>query len=840
MCGLIATNVAAAAKYQREKMAKLEKYKEKRNFEKTGEPAGDLPGGERETARVGQNADEKSGGLRYVVQHHIARRDHYDFRLEWEGALLSWAVPKGPSFDPRDKRLAVRVEDHPLDYRNFEGTIPKGQYGGGTVMLWDEGYWEPMGDAGKGLSGGSLKFELFGERLKGKWALVRMKTGDEGENWLLLKEKDGYAKTGGGISGFSASVRTGRTMDEIAGEADFTKNPFDSAEAQLARLASEVPQGEDWLYELKYDGYRILAFAEGGVVRLLTRKGNGLTHRFGGVAESVTKLAGGRAMVLDGEMVITDERGRTDFQAMQNYLRNGGRGLTYIIFDILALDGEDLRGRPLTDRKKILTKVMKNAPENLYLSKFVKGRGKESLDAACKLDLEGVIGKRADSAYSGTRNGDWIKLKCGRRQEFVVGGYTLSGKKKSGVSSLLLGYYDGGELVYAGRSGTGFTERDRDELAEKFRSITRKTSPFKDAPEERRDEKITWLEPVTVAEINFAEWTEENLLRQASFKGLRIDKEPKDVKMERATIEKEEKTTPRFDGTVKTRGGETAVAGIKITNPGKVIFDEPKTTKIDLVSYYAQIADKMMPYLGGRVLSLVRCPRGIFEPCFFKKHPGGDGKGVAVIPITNSEGEKEDYLYINNAWGLVSEAQMGTVEFHVWGSRAENLEKPDMMVFDLDPDEGMDLAGVRRGVRDIKGVLDSLSLVSFLKTSGGKGYHVVVPFEPHADWEAFRAFAKRVAEVMESEWPDRYTSNMRKEKRKGRIFIDWVRNGRGATSIAPYSVRARKGARVSMPLAWEELDAVAPGGITMAAALAKKGDPWKDFYKIKQRLNMKL
>jgi len=816
---------------------KLQEYNQKRNFEKTVEPEGER--------------SEPEERLKFVVQHHAARRDHYDLRLEWDGVLLSWAVPKVPSYNTRDKRLAVQVEEHPLEYRNFEGTIPKGEYGGGVVMLWDEGFWEPQMDVEEGLRTGSLKFILKGSRLKGKWALIRLKpkAGETKNNWLLLKEKDEYAKIDDEIPTFSTSIRTGRTMTEIEEGEDekITRNPFDQGNVQLAKLVTTVPEGEEWLYELKYDGYRILAYVEGNSVRLITRNGNDYTKRFADIAYSLTDWAAGRAMILDGEMVITDGLGKTDFQALQNFTKNPkGRSLTYIIFDLLALDGIDLRGKPLIARKEMLKALMEGSPKNLYYSQHVEGNGKASFLAACQSDMEGIVGKKADSVYSGTRNGDWIKMKCDKRQEFVIGGYTLTDKKTSGVSALLLGVYEGEELVFAGRAGTGFTARIMKELEQKFKSIKREASPFKKSPEPKKNEMITWLEPVLVAEIKFAEWTEENLLRQASFKGLRTDKDPRDIKMENAENEtqleegheEEQLQDNEMERPVKTTGNSITIEGIKITNPDKVLFEDPEITKADVVRYYAQVSERMLPYVSNRILSIVRCPKGISQSCFFKKHPGPGNKAMVTLPITNSKGKTEEYFYIENASGIIYEAQMGTLEFHTWGSRADNLEKPDMMVFDLDPDEGMDLETVRQGVRDVKSVLEQLSLISFLKTSGGKGYHVVVPFQPTVDWETFHDFARRIAVVMEQTWPDRYTSNVRKANRKNKIFIDWIRNGKGATSIAPYSIRARSGARVSMPIPWEALDTVTPDGITMADALSRidGNDPWNGFFQIDQRL----
>ncbi len=843
----------------------LDEYNRKRNFENTVEPEGKA-----EKDGVFEENARQNEQLKFVVQHHIARRDHFDLRLEWNGTLLSWAVPKGPSYNTRDKRLAIHVEDHPLEYRNFEGTIPKGEYGGGVVMLWDEGYWESEADVDQGLSSGSLKFVLKGRRLKGKWALVRMKAkaGESGNNWLLLKEKDDYAQTGDGISEFTTSIRTGRTMSEIEKGTDekITRNPFSKTNVQLVKFASMVPQGEDWLYELKYDGYRMLAYLEGNSARLITRNGNDDTKRFQDVAYSLIDWATGRAMVLDGEMVVTDAAGKTDFQALQNYLRNSqGKSPIYIVFDLLALDGIDLRERPLIERKEILESLMKDAPANLYYSQHIIGNGGQSLQAACQANLEGIVGKKADSPYIGTRNGAWIKLKCKMRHEFVIGGYTTSDKRTSGISSLLLGFYEKEELIYAGRAGTGLTVRSRGELGQQFANLERKSSPFKQPPERRNNETITWLAPELVAEIEFAEWTEEHLLRQASFKGLRTDKKSKDIQkanMNLTTQTSELEAEPSHDGDLEesmeesmkgsvegsmeksmegqmeVQGDHMIINGIKITSPDKVIFDDPEIKKADIAQYYAQISERMMPYVGHRILSIVRCPKGINQSCFYKKHPGPDNKAIVIMPIANSNGETADYFYIENVTGLIFEAQMGTLEFHTWGSRVDHLEEPDMMVFDLDPDEQMDLETIRQGVKDVKSLLDELSLVSYLKTSGGKGYHVVVPFQPSVEWDVFYAFARKIAEAMEQKWPDRYTSNVRKNKRANKIFIDWIRNGRGATSIAPYSIRARKGAKVSMPIRWQELDTVAPDGVDMTDALVRiKGDdPWKGFFQTNQRL----
>lgn len=809
----------------------LNEYNQKRNFDNTMEPEG--------------KTESSEESLRFVVQHHLASRDHFDFRLEWNGVLLSWAVPKGPSYNTRDKRLAVQVEDHPLDYRNFEGTIPKGEYGGGTVMLWDEGYWEPYINVDDGLREGMLKFVLKGKRLMGKWALIRLKgkAGESKDNWLWLKEKDEFVKDTDSTSQYITSIRTGRTMEEIEkGQGEkIVRNPFNTSDVQLAALVKTIPKEGDWLYELKFDGYRIMAFMEGNNARLMTRNNNDYSKRFYEISSALIEWAKGRAMVLDGELVITDESGKTDFQALQNYLNDAkNKKLTYIIFDLLALDGEDLRRYPLTDRKKKLEELMEGAPDNLYYSRHVRGHGKESLAVACESDMEGIIGKKAHSIYSGTRNGDWIKLKCDKRQEFVIGGYTLSEKRTTGLSSLLLGVYEGEDLIYAGRAGTGFSEKEMKVLEKEFENLKIMESPFKLEPRTRKDEKITWLKPELSAEIKFAEWTKENQLRQASFKGLRKDKNPKDIQREKPD-DKYVKSTENDEGlksNVNAKASELIIEGIKISNPDKVIFNDPEITKGDVVRYYDKVSDHMLPYVKHRILSIVRCPKGVSKACFYKKHPGPSSKGIVTIAAQSLDKDGEEYFYIEDEKGLISEAQMGTLEFHIWGSIVDELEKPDMMVFDLDPDEGMDLERVRQGVLDVKSILDELSLKSYLKTSGGKGYHVVVPLKPVATWEVFHNFAKKIAEVMEYKWPDRYTSNVRKANRKNRIFIDWIRNVRGATSIAPYSLRARKGAKVSMPISWEELYKVAPDEITMKDALLRivENDPWDDFFQNNQML----
>ena len=820
----------------------LSEYKRKRNFSATKEPSGDA-------------AKKRSdgGGKKFVVQFHAARREHYDFRLEYNGALLSWAVPKGPSFNPQDKRLAVMVEEHPLEYSEFEGTIPKGEYGGGTVMLWDEGTYEPLEDFESGLKEGSLKFTLYGKRLCGSWALVRMKTEDSQNNWLLIKENDSFKKREAGIEQYSRSVRTNRTMREIAEEEKPArkKNPEIKREVELCKSVDVLPDGDEWLFEVKYDGYRMLAFCENGNAKLFSRSGRDYTEKFAAVSRELERWSGGGAYIFDGEIVSPDENGRTDFQALQAYEKNPKGNIVYVIFDLLAADGKDLRELPLIERKCKLSEILKNAPDMLRESGYIRGRGRESAEAAKKLGLEGIVGKKADSPYRGGRNSDWVKYKCYLRQEFVLGGYTRTEKKTSGISALLLGVY--GEqtepdkkksktarthkkLQYAGRAGTGLNRRSEAELMNLFSEYAADSSPFSEPPKASGGEEIFWLSPELVGEVQFAEWTNENRLRQASFKGLRADKSASEVVAEvperekavKRSLKKSEKSETKKKESEKNSADEIIVCGVKISSPDKIVFPDCGITKAEVARYYEAAASRMLEYAGNRVLSVVRCHEGVGGGCFFNKHPVS-GSRAQSIDVKSGDGETHAYFYVNNKEELIAEAQLGGLEYHVWGSRADLLETPDTMVFDLDPDEGLPLSVLRDGVSELKSTLMELKLRPLLKTSGGKGYHIVVPFPVKSTWEEFRAFSKKTAKLLSEKHPELFTDNLRKEKRKNKIFIDWGRNTRGATWVAPYSLRARPGAKVSMPIAWSELNNVTPNGIDMFEALERlKGkDVWK-------------
>ncbi|MDD4541186.1 MAG: DNA ligase D [Eubacteriales bacterium] len=772
----------------------LGKYNKKRDFNKTSEPPGEL--------KSSENA------LTFVVQLHAASRLHYDFRLEWDGVLLSWAVPKGPSYNTKDKRLAVQVEDHPVDYSSFEGTIPQEEYGGGTVMIWDKGEWVPVDeDVNKGLSEGMLKFELKGERLKGNWVLVRMKPreGETDKNWLLIKEKDEYVQEDSGFEKFDTSAVSGRTMDEIA-----EALPFTETDLALAKLTEDVPRGDHWIHEIKFDGYRILAFVEDGQPRLITRNGHDWTDKFPKIAAAISKWNPPN-LVVDGEIVVLSEEGKSDFQALQSALENPDKvSMHYILFDLLALLSQDLRDEALLSRKAQLEKLLEDAPAEILYSFHQKGQGEQVFEQACAKGQEGIISKRADSKYRAGRGGSWLKIKCDRRQEFVIGGYTTTDKSRTGLSSLLLGLNEEEGLRYYGRAGTGFSDETSRDLVKKLNRLERKTSPFIEDIDERDYETITYVTPKLLAEIKYAEITNDGLLRQASFKGLREDKNPDSVQY----------------------------GDIRLSSPDKVLFPDDEISKKDVADYYWAIKDEILPYLANRPLTLIRCTNGIGEECFFQKNMFQNIPGMDTFPFKRNNGEDAEAMVIRDASALMGAVQMGAVEFHSWGSVTDTMEQPDMMVFDLDPDEGLDLEDVRQAVEDLKDLLTASKLNSYLKTSGGKGYHVVVPLKPSADWTKVRDFAKLIAKTMTEKWPDRYTDNMRKVNRKGRVFVDWVRNGRGATSVVNFSLRSRKGAPISWPLRWSDLNEIRPNEVNLKSYRdymhTLKG--WEDFYQQEQKL----
>ena len=799
----------------------LSEYNAKRDFSKTAEPAG--------------AQDSTTGGNIFIVQKHDATRLHWDLRLEADGVLKSWAVTKGPSPDPEVKRLAVRTEDHPMSYATFEGTIPKGEYGGGTVMLWDRGAWEPVaGKSAKDLEKGHLHFVLHGERMQGEWLLIRLKPRgkEKRENWLLRKLQDQYAQSGDAlIEHHLTSVLTGRSMAEIAADqaGDFslagkegdaflaemadatqhtakkgktrTKNrattgdPPAFSKPQLATLVDEVPAGNGWMHEIKFDGYRALIAAAGNEVRVYTRSGKDWTDKFAPLVGHLKALDLPPCLI-DGEIVASDEKGNPDFSTLQSVLKRGhgaqgaGDRLEFHAFDLLEANGQDLAPLPNIERKERLEALLGDAPPPVFVADHIIGAGEKLLETMCGAGQEGIISKKIDAAYSGRRTRGWVKVKCTRRQEFIVIGWKKSSAKGRAFSSLLLAQHEGGELAYKGNVGTGFTGADMEELARKFARLERKTPP---AEVDRASSRgVTWLTPKLVAEIAFAEFTAEGNVRHASFVGLRGDKEAREVKPE------------------KPSPAPPPAPEVKISSRSRVIFPESGQTKGELADYYAAIAPLMLAFAARRPVSLVRCPQGRAKKCFFQKHDSGSfGPSVHRVPITEKDGGSEEYLYIEDAAGLLACVQMGTIEFHGWASRVADVETPERMIFDLDPDEGLDFADVKRAAHDIHDRLADIGLTSFAMLSGGKGVHVVAPLTPGHGWETHKDFARRFAEALSLAEPERFTANMSKAKRKGRIFIDYLRNQRGATAVLPYSARARAGAPVAVPIAWGELAGMA-------------------------------
>ncbi|HTM13431.1 MAG TPA: DNA ligase D [Bryobacteraceae bacterium] len=821
----------------------LEEYRQKRDFGKTSEPP---PG------VIKPRKDE----LSYLIQKHDATRLHYDFRLELNGVLLSWAVTKGPSLDPADKRLAVRTEDHPLSYGTFEGTIPKGQYGGGTVMLWDKGTWEPKGDPGAGLQKGHLSFTLHGERLKGDWDLVRMHGDARKENWLLIKAKDAEARANGQSTGLlddlAYSVATGRSMDAIAaGErpaprrrAAATEKPakpvkngaatqetLSSLEkqypaVQLATLVDAPPEGEQWLHEIKFDGYRLLGFLSGGEVRLRTRNGLDWTSKFPQVASTIADLRAKDA-VLDMEAVVLDEQGKSGFQALQEALGEGGRRdrIVAYTFDLLHLDGENLTRLMLTERKDKLAKLLKSskARSALRFSDHVTGNGSDMLAKACKLGLEGIISKRADAPYTAGRDKNWLKAKCQQRQEFIIIGYSNAKSGGRALGALYLGYHRGGALTYAGKVGTGFTMKSALALTQKLEKLAVE-KPVLDrkamsGPGASEFHSIHWVKPVLLCEVTFTEWTGDGRIRHPSFQGLREDKKAAEVKMEKPQAVR---SVPKSSPLKLPLSKGLVLEGITITHPDRVISETGQITKGELADYHAAVAPYMLPRLLRHPLSLLRCPSGIGNQCFYQRNPGR-GLGADVKPFKfRHKGKNYEYLYIEDLKGLLEIIQMGAIEIHPWGASVDNIDHPDRMTFDLDPAPDVPFAAVKLAAQDLKTRLKRRGLECMLKCTGGKGLHVTVPLAEKDDWDRVKTFAAGLAHEMVEAVPAAYVATMTKAKRNGKIFIDFFRNEYTATAIADYAVRARPGAPVALPLSWKELDDLESGSqFTMKDVLAR-------------------
>jgi bifunctional non-homologous end joining protein LigD len=837
----------------------LDAYATKRDFSRTPEPAPE------HAAKCAARSKRAPKGHAFVVQRHAARRLHYDLRLELDGTLKSWAVTRGPTLTAGEKRLAVRTEDHPLEYLKFEGNIPKGEYGGGTMIVWDRGTWTPELDPQFGLSKGHLAFTLNGSRLKGKWHLVRIrpKPGEKTDPWLLFKSEDEFARKPGDpeiTDEEATSALSGLTSDEIAAKGSVRvdhaaratqkrarKSPLPDVgkirgarkkllptfvEPSLASPCGRPPSGAKWVHEIKHDGYRIQARLDGGKVKLLTRKNLDWTDRFVAIAKAVEELRVGAAL-LDGEIVVEEANGLSTFNGLQQDLSSGRQDrMRYHVFDLLYCDGYDLTPATLIERKGLLEQVLAELPAGspMRFSEHLETDGSTMFEHAGRLGLEGIISKRRDLPYRSGRTDGWLKSMCVNRGEFLVLGYIPSTVAAGMVGALLLGYRKNGKLVYAGRVGTGWSTAEARSLKEQLEKITAGKPTFAQSLPAGADKGARWAAPQLVADIQFRGWSTDGMLLRASFKGIREDKSPDEVVLEEK---------PKGAGKGATKGAITpaaGLAGVTLTHPDRLLWDEG-VSKQALAEFYAEIAGWILPHIAGRVLSVVRAPSGAQAKNFYAKHRWAGLNHVRQIEV----GEKEPMIAIDDLAGLVNLVQGGVVEIHPWGSRADDLDRPDRLIFDLDPGEDVAWSEVIAAARAMRADLQARGLESFVKTSGGKGLHVVVPFEPRIDWDAAKAFTQGVAEAMSRAHPDRYVAIMSKRARHGRIFIDWVRNGRGATAVAAFSTRARPQAPVSTPLAWDELsEGLRSDHFTVDNLRERldflKHDPWEGFFKLRQRI----
>lgn len=820
----------------------LETYWKKRNFEKTSEPRG--------------KAGTSATGNSFAIQKHDATRLHYDLRLEVDGVLKSWAVTRGPSLSPSEKRLAVQVEDHPLDYGDFEGTIPKGEYGGGTVLLWDRGSWTPEGDVKKGLAKGHLEFSLQGEKLAGRWHLVRMarRPREKRDNWLLIKSEDEYAREDGEpdiLEERPESVKTARQLDDIAGEAPGWSSKTgkiakkkaavpkgakkgelpDFVAPQLATLKAQAPTGNGWLHEIKFDGYRLQARRENGKITLKTRSGLDWTERFGKEVPEALAALSAEVLIIDGELVVEGAGGASDFSALQEDL-SAGRSDRFVFyaFDILYLDGKDLRSAALVDRKAALEKLLSGAPPVLRYSEHFEEDGDMVLRHACRLSLEGVISKRASGKYVSGRSKDWIKSKCAERQEFVIAGFVPSTTSKDTIGSLVLGVFEGDKLRHVGRVGTGFSRMVAEDLYQRLSAIETKTSPFRDKLDAAARRGVQFVKPQLVAEVEFRTWTADGLLRHAAFRGLREDKAASEVVQE-------------GDGAPDPKAKAAPKIKVKLTHPDRVYWKDAGVTKEGLANYYAQVWRFMAPFVVSRPLALLRCPGGTAQQCFFQKHGWKGMSGEILTVVDPLDEDEESLIAIDSLDGLIGLVQGAALEIHPWQSSLNALEKPDQLIIDLDPGDNVSWDVMLDAAREVRQRLKDAQLESFVKTTGGKGLHVVAPLKPKAGWDDVKGFARSIADAMEGDNPDQFIAKATKAERKGRIYVDYLRNGRNATAIAPYSTRARKGATVSMPLDWAELDpSIKSDHFTVTNAMARlsslRSDPWADFRKAEAPLEV--
>ena len=854
----------------------LKTYRAKRNFSITSEPA--------------EGGDSVEGALQFVVQKHWASHLHYDFRLELDGSMKSWAVPKGPSYDPAIKRMAVHVEDHPISYNKFEGTIPEKQYGAGKVIIWDKGTWLPIGDAAQGYREGKLKFELRGHKLKGHWTLVRMKgKGEKQEPWLLIKERDELARPTSEFSVVdempdSVAKLAAPRAKAIAKSSAASPTPASAkANASRAKPASPaMPEGarkaalpatfspqlatlvdappadaDDWVYEIKFDGYRLMARLDKGKVALMTRNGHDWTHKLQALAESLSRLPVASAW-LDGEIVVQNEHGTPDFQALQNAFDSAHTSrITYYVFDLPHCDGYDLTGVALEQRRAILAQVMqKNKAANLRFSDVFDAAAGDVVHSACAIGLEGVIGKRRDSTYVQRRSPHWIKLKCGLRQEFVIGGYTDPQGSRTGLGSLLLGVHDDkGKLQYAGNVGTGFSEKTLAALKKALDAVAASKSPFAEPTD--NDRRAHWVKPQLVAEVSFGEWTRTGRIRHSVFQGLRTDKKAGTIIREKPVHEPALRKAARAQGpahaaaakTVSVKAATTQAAtspdialppGLKVSHPERVVDEESGVTKLELVRYYALVAPLMMPHLLGRPVSLVRATDGIKGELFFQKHPDtAKLPGVRQLDPALDPGHAP-LVEIATAEGLTSSAQFNVIEFHTWNAVKTRIDRPDRMTFDLDPGDGLQWPQMQEAATLVRTLLTELGLTCFLKTSGGKGLHIVVPLKRLNDWDTVKDFSEAIVQHLAATIPQRFVAKSGPKNRVGKIFVDYLRNGFGATTVCAWSARARAGLGVSVPLGWDELADLGSSTRWTVKNIHERLDvanlPWKDYEASRQGL----
>ena len=826
----------------RTKKKPLADYGAKRDFSKTREP-------KPSTGKARTKAPRPRAALTFVVQKHAARRLHYDLRLELDGVLKSWAVTRGPSLQPGEKRLAVQVEDHPLDYGDFEGTIPQGEYGGGAVIVWDRGTWSSDGDPHAGLNKGHLVFSLRGEKLRGDWHLVRMRArrNETKPQWLLIKSDDEAARTGPGADITATaplSVKTGRPIEALAHPDTSMAKPAlrkqgrakrrqkqdlpSFIEPCLASLVNTTPQGANFLHEIKFDGYRIQIHCRDGTIRYLSRSGLDYTDKIvpSALHDEIVSCRWNDT-IIDGELIVESASGVSDFAALQNALKKGQRErFIFMAFDCLFHDGKDLRSSPLHERKEILQAILPGHVHRVRFSEEIAEGGKALLDHACRLGLEGIVSKRRDAPYRSGRGLDWVKSKCTTRDDFVIAGFTASTAMRRAIGALVLGVYDRQVLTLVGRVGSGFTSDTAQSLYQLLAAHKRPTPPFEVRPEPSLARGAIWTDPVLVADIEFRGVTPDGALRHPVFKGIRDDKEAKSVKRPSTLKPQQAKAEPRPS------------QSFPLTHPDRIFWPDVGITKQGLADYYDAIFDWIGPHIIRRPLSLIRCPDGVGSHCFFQKHAWA-GLSDIVRRVRDPAGDDE-WLMIEKKEGLLAFAQAGVLEIHPWGSRIDHIEQPDRIIFDLDPGEGVTWSALVVAAREIKDRLHDLGRDCFVKTSGGKGLHVVVPIDPDHEWDDVKAWTHDFATRMAADTPQNYVATIKKAARRGKILIDYLRNGRGATAIAAFSPRAREGAPVSAPIAWDELDAIAPSQFHLGNIMSRldhlKTDPWQDFFKVRQSL----